>query len=240
MFGKWKAILFSVAALGSLSAAGTSNAAFLLTFDDSGVPGGSFSYDGAGGALTGSAILRTFTGIGTPLNSGAALSCNDPGTAAITESCSITFATGANIAEAQGGTLWTFAAGGSVSIDGTLYDGGGTAIATGNLLTGSFTEPVPMAVFGGGFGAIVGFGTDSKNADLMDFYGLDPAMVLGFSLSIHSNNNFTVDTSTNAFDGTVDQTDLTNRQIPEPTTLALLGLGIVGLGVAGWRRRKAH
>ncbi|MEN8205169.1 MAG: VPLPA-CTERM sorting domain-containing protein [Pseudomonadota bacterium] len=199
-----------------------------ISFDDGADPqNGTLSYDGTGGALIGSGIdFYTILGEDTPSNPGIALDCVD---------CVLDFTTGTNISE--GPVVWEFNGGGSLTITGTVKDGV-TQIASGTLVSGSFSDAV---VTGDGNDASVlilsGFGTDSKNADLLNFFGLSEQGFTFASTNISIGNvNYL---GNGGFNGTLTNADFDNitTVVPVPAAVWLFGSGLLGL--VGVARRKA-
>jgi hypothetical protein len=191
--------------------------AAILKFDDPVIPGGTVTYDGAGGAAIGTDILlQSIQGLGTPANDGATLDC---------VGCTLNFVTGANLTE--GPTLWNFAGGGTITLTGAVP---ALALPAGTLLLSGTFAGTPNEITGGdAFGLFAAVGTDVKNEALAGFFGLDPT---GFTFGTTSIQTATVVGANGSFNGTVVNADLNNTQavVPGPATGLLLGLGLFVLG----------
>ncbi|WP_083875628.1 flocculation-associated PEP-CTERM protein PepA [Caenispirillum salinarum] len=80
-------------------------------------------------------------------------------------------------------------------------------------------------------------------------YFIDPVPFYQLQLNSGIAVNAITDDGFDVFDGTVASGDFsvisqgtgatTFARVPEPATLALLGFGLAGIGIGGWRRRKA-
>lgn len=230
----------SVATIVLAGASFSASAAF-IEFDQTAVPptpGENVAYDGAGGPLIGTDIIFEEVaagGAGVTQNSGVVLTCSP--------NCLLDFETGPNTAEGSEnggpGDQWTFAGGGTFTITGTLFDGG-TQVATGTLVSGSFVGE--SAVTSGAPESLTfsGSGSDTKNADLLAFYGID--------LEDFNFAQTAIALQVASFDGNggfvsqVTDADFNNRAnpttVPEPQVLALFALGIVLLGLGAAKRRK--
>ena len=199
------------------------DAALIIDFDNIVFDGGTLTQNGPNWTGTGiifDSIFLKDTNQVDPL-AGVQCGANNTGSATPADTCKLSFSTASN-------TFTVTAPAGLYAIGADLLpysaDRGGLIVAAGStVLTGSFTS------FGGVGGVVFGAsGTDTKNAALLQFFGL-PA-----------NTNFTF-ANTEIFmtpSGTVTEADLTNMaQVPEPASMALFGLGLMGFGVISRRRR---
>jgi PEP-CTERM motif len=225
--------------MATLLAVGSAQALPSVNFDQgggAGQSGGTLSYDGEGGALVGTNIgFGRLAGIDTPLNNGVQVFC--------VPDCTLNFETGPNLTEAvsAGGGLqqWTWAGGGSFTVDGTLNtaaDGSGLEVASGTLLDGTFDGAFAL-VGPAGRMLVTGVGDDRKIGGILDFYGFSEFLPFSFASTdivatgLVVGGNFSLD-------GSVTNADLTNTQIPEPGTLLLLGSGLAGAGLLRRRMKK--
>jgi hypothetical protein len=142
---------------------------------------------------------------------------------------SVTFSTGALMSGSLNctaqGTCATFAGGGSFIIKGNGTNG----IPNGNIFNGSFTGPVTWV--------LVTLANGTHNYTLM-------GTISGTWLNTGTTVNgamvqLTINTGKGFFNGKVNiSSGDTNITVPEPSTLGLMGIGMVGLAGA-MRRRKA-
>jgi len=203
--------------------------AMLLNFDQVSSGEGTLSYDGDGGSLVGTDILfETVMGTDTPDNDGVVLDISDG---------YLNFETGPNISE--GPSIWEFESGGNFILEGTVKDENGDVIASGELLNGSWTaNPYNPQVTGNQFVLILsGFGIDSKNQDLLDFYGITATNFQFVNTEISSEINM-FDDKTGAFAANVTNADLVNASIPDASIMFLLGPSLLCLGLLGRRKSK--
>jgi len=187
---------------------------------------GTISYAGGASPLVGSGIeVDNITGIGTPSNNGVTVTC---------VSCTLNFTTG-NLTSSTA-TTWNFGGGGSITITGgvDLIPGGAPEIPVGTtLLSGSF-DGASVTKTNNTFRIAGASFVDTKDEDLLDFYGAPNTLWRGgFNISFLANgsppNSFT---STTVLSGDVANTE----PIPEPASLVLLGSGLFSLGA--YARKK--
>jgi len=190
---------------------------------------GILSYDGDGGSLVGTDILfETVMGVDTLLNDGVVLNIFG-GT--------LNFETGANIIE--GPSTWEFESGGNFILTGTVKDGD-NEIASGELLIGSWTANPDNPKVTGNESLLVlsGFGIDSKNQALLDFYGITATNFQFSNTEISFNVNIDIDTG--AFSGSVNNADLNNFSVPDAGIMWLLGPSLLCLGMLGRMKFKSE
>jgi hypothetical protein len=142
----------------------------ILEFDDAASFGGTITYTGDPGApLVGTDIyIDTLIASGTVPSGSYAIIGGD-----------LDFTTGPNLSESS--TLDTFAGGGSFVLSGTVIRADLSVVASGVLLTGSFSGISVVIGQGGGKGLFSAVGTDVKNPDLLAEFGIAPATPFEFA-----------------------------------------------------------
>jgi len=215
-----KTILVILLLLGMMFIANTQQAWAIITLD--------FNMD----ATHPLAATIYYTGInsaplvGSDISVDTVMSLDDHITHNITEGI-LSFTTGGFTGSDPGD--WYFSPGGSIELTGGILDLGIPAGTT--LLTGSFSG-TPRVIYLGGTSQIVGATfIDSKDSVLARWYGLsDNGYGYGWAGDI--NLSFAANGSPDsAFSSTlVKSGDITNTPIiPEPGSMMLLGMGILGL-----------
>jgi hypothetical protein len=200
-----------------------------LDFNLSAPTSGTVTYGGGGGALAGSNIeVDNVVGLSTPANANVTSVCF---------SCLLNFNSGILTGSGpQNGGWWSFGSGGTISITGGIQLQGGTDISSGaTLLTGSFSNAFVQDL-GSQFKVTFGSFSDTKNVDLLSYYGLplglyNGALTLLFAAT--DNGVGSPFTSTSVFSGNVVNSP---APVPLPAAAWLFGSALVGL--AGVLRKK--
>jgi hypothetical protein len=190
-------------------------------------PGASIFYDGLGGPLVGTGITITeVLGKNTPLHNGTLL----PITGGV-----LNFTSGNLTSSALTPVpSWSFGSGGTITISG------GIPGFTGTLMTGSFQSAIVLTVASSGTTGFEISGaqfTDVKNPQLLEYFGISPTSAFWGTFNIGFLAPLTIPPA--GFQSlSVTSGDVLNNTVPLPPSVFLLGSGIVGLGLLGWRRRK--
>jgi len=202
-----------------------------LDFNLSAPTSGTISYSGGGRALIGSNIeVDNVVGLSTPANSNVTSVCF---------SCVLNFNSG-NLTGSgpQNGGWWSFGLGGTITITGGVQLQGGTDISAGStLLAGNFNNAFVQDLGVQGFKVTFGSFSDTKNADLLSYYGMTPGTPFQGALTLlfaaMDNGTGTPFSSTSVFSGTVVNAP---AAVPLPAAALLFGSGLLGL--AGTLRKK--
>jgi len=192
-----------------------------INFDqrDSGATG-TISYDGAGGALMGEDITFSFV--------------SSPGFSSVDCSgCLLNFTTGGF--DSRTGDNYTFNGGGSFELTGAVLDGGST-IANGTLLTGTFNGDQTFSKINSRSGGFIGDGMNTVNDDLAAYFGIGPGSDFMFLTTNFSIQDLTYNGQ--SFDGNVSAADLATTNVPEPQELGIFGLGLALMMFGLAYRRK--
>jgi hypothetical protein len=206
-----------------------------LDFNTASPASGTIAYATAGGDLTGTNItVGTVSGInGTPANNGVSLPISGG---------LLNFTTGAYTG--GGSSEWDFGAGTASPPSITIAGGvAGTSPPLGSgtiLLTGQVLGARVVPISGGEQVNLMTF-NDTVNATLASFYGLpggpSSPWTGAMNLSFFIPSGVTPGQA-NTFTSTgIGSGDTTTHPIPEPSTLAIAGLGALGFIGYGLRRR---
>lgn len=218
-----------------------SASAAVVNFDQANAqaPDGSVSYDGTGGALTGSDI--SFDQIS--LNGGNAPAGNESQLNCV--SCSINFTTGGNVEE--GPNVWSFGGGGNLTLNGEAQDSSGNTVASGDLFGGTFDggpNEAAQLVTGNGEDSLSATlsGTDDFNDSLASYFGISEDTSFDFTNTVIALGSASFDGDGGFSSENLQNADVVARptqSVPAPSELGLFAAGLAMVaGVMGFRRRQ--